>query len=158
LTHLEYLQTELEVGIFRETLLHRKHISALLQSLQDDLLGAWPMGPTIPQGACRLSQSIRRVEKSMALPQRFSSVPPQRTTGHVRSPIPTTLPGQPEPQPPYLGAWIQEGDVVEGQYRGEYNGKFLYMDDESVLFRSCVISLKSHTRMVSWGRYFHECG
>jgi hypothetical protein len=123
LTQLDYFRNELAAGVFRETVLHKKYIPDLLDGLQEQLIGTLPLGPKYAANACRLVVDGRVDAGSVFGPvSTLTNLPSTNVTQGPRS-IPTTLPPQLEPIPPYAGAWVQEGDIVNGRYRGEHNGK-----------------------------------
>jgi hypothetical protein len=123
LTHLDYFRTELSAGVFRETALHKKHIPALLLSLQDKIIGTLPLGPKRVAGACHIGAVAFSSSIAGFAPQSKLKLPESFAAAEIRS-IPTTMPPQLDVIPPYPSAWVQEGDVVDGQYKGEFNGTF----------------------------------
>mmetsp|Transcript_14526 Transcript_14526/g.21419 ORF Transcript_14526/g.21419 Transcript_14526/m.21419 type:complete len:937 (-) Transcript_14526:197-3007(-) len=112
LTLLEHFLAELDVGVFRETAMHKYHIFDLLENLQDRIIG---LVPEVPPG-----QPAKVSVNSMMKVQRFVNLPSTHATIDVRS-IPGTMPEQLEPMAPYPAAWVQEEDIVDGQYRGSFN-------------------------------------
>jgi hypothetical protein len=126
LTHLDYFRTELSAGVFRETALHRKHIPALLLGLRDKIIGTLPLGPKRVAGACRVGAVAPSGSIAGFAPQSELTLPETFAAAEVRS-IPTTMPPQLDAIPPYPSAWVQEGDIVDGQYKGEFNGTLHFL-------------------------------
>jgi len=121
ITLLEYFQAGLTVGIFRETALHRLHISDLLEKLQDRMIGALPIEPKSNSSLHFQSSLPLTVPPRSLSPSKFTSLPSSKISDRDAGFVLTTIPEREEPVAPYPAAWIQEGDVVEGQYRGKFN-------------------------------------
>lgn len=115
LTLLDYYIAEIDVGIFRETALHKYHISDLLESLQDRLIGDLPN--------IQPRQLANTSSRSVAL-LKYLNFPHTIVTRKSRS-IPSTMPEQLKSVPPFPAAWVQERDIVDGQYRGSFNGEII---------------------------------
>jgi hypothetical protein len=117
-TEIAYLQSETKFGVFRDMAIHRQHISGMLHNLQDKILDP-PFGTvqksrvvTKSSPSSRVGRALRR---SLPKPRRDSS------DSHLRLP---SLPPVPAIQEPFQGAWLSEGDVVEGKYKCKHNGTF----------------------------------
>ncbi|KAL7569915.1 hypothetical protein ACA910_008578 [Epithemia clementina (nom. ined.)] len=143
----EYLISEFRFGYWRNARSLRVLTIKQLQSIQSKLLGR--VGKVIKQGN-RLATTRQVQPKLRSLPNLLLSTRQTRSKRH-------TLPPRPEVAEPYLGAWLQVGDVVEGKYRGDtnewYQGKITAVvfddldfwtveyfdgDDDKFLCRSCV--------------------
>ncbi|KAL7569916.1 hypothetical protein ACA910_008579 [Epithemia clementina (nom. ined.)] len=143
----EYLISEFRFGYWRNARSLRVLTIKQLQSIQSKLLGR--VGKVIKQGN-RLATTRQVQPKLRSLPNLLLSTRQTRSKRH-------TLPPRPEVAEPYLGAWLQVGDLVEGRYRGDtnewYQGKITAVvfddldfwtveyfdgDDDKFLCRSCV--------------------
>lgn len=126
-TEIAYLLSETKFGVFRSMAIHRKHIPEMLHDLQDKILDP-PFGKSAKSRVVTKSSRYRRQSIGRALPEAPSH---HRDSGsRVRLPL---LPPVPAIQEPFKGAWLSEGDVVEGKYKCTHNGKFLLLQKADLL-------------------------
>ena len=125
LTHLGFFRNELAAGVFRETVLHKKHIPDLFDNLQTKLIGHMPLVSAHAPGSCRpgatksLPPQFVRSPLSSSLTLRVSNA-----SQVLNYSIPTPMPPPLEVVPPWPSAWIQEGDAVDALYKGAGNGTY----------------------------------
>jgi hypothetical protein len=110
---LDYLKAENIYGFWRHTSMYLRHNPVLLDRLERKLLG-W--NETSKNSSAGLSSS----NGSLLLRPFFRghSIPllTQKSLRSVRQ----VLPPRPSTSEPFAGAWMQEGDVVEGRYHGNF--------------------------------------
>lgn len=133
---IDFLISELRYGFWRESAMHQVHMQPWLSKLQDKLLGfQWPARnktDLIADQVADRSLSVFVVE-SLGVP-------------HIREalklPSRSVFPPRTEPEEPWEGAWLQEGDIVEAHYNSFSGGMFtialLSCDDEKSFSCSCV--------------------
>jgi hypothetical protein len=127
-TEIAYLLSETKFGVFRSMAIHRKHIPEMLHDLQDKILDP-PFGKSAKSRVVRKSSRYRRQSIGRALPEAPSR---HRDAGsRMRLPL---LPPVPAIQEPFKGAWLSEGDVVEGKYHCTHNGRFMLLPKIDLLF------------------------
>lgn len=125
LTHLHFFRNELAAGVYRETVLHKKHIPDLFDNLQSKLIGHLPIVAVHAPGSCRpgpttsLPLQFVRSPLSAPLTLRMSNA-----THFMNYSIPTPMPPPLEVIPPWPSAWIEEGDIVDARYKGAGNGTY----------------------------------
>jgi hypothetical protein len=125
LTQLEYFRSELAAGVWRETALHKHHVSDFIDKLERLVIGGFPLTPKPSSLASNVVRSGRPLSPSLmsfkpATPIYISKL---KVIERERI-IPSPLPPQKEITPPWRSAWIQEGDTVDALYEGTSDGKF----------------------------------
>jgi hypothetical protein len=122
-TWIDYLLSEVRFGFWRESAMNKRHIQGLLMSLQDKVMEfKWDNG----NSSDILIESVAR-EPSRQFSLRSSKL--KRSTDYGLQPR-SALPPRAEAFAPYFGAWLKEGDVVEGNFNSYSGGK---ADAESCL-------------------------
>jgi hypothetical protein len=116
-TEIAYLLSETKFGVFRDMAIHRQHISVMLHNLQDKIIDP-PFGGMQKSKVVTKSSPSPRVGRAL---RRSLSKPRRGSGSRLRLP---SLPPVNSIKEPFSGAWLSEGDVVEGKYNCQYNGTF----------------------------------
>lgn len=114
---VDFLISEARYGFWRESAMHKKHMYPWLIKLQDKILGfQWPEGNKthVTTGEFTTSSSPSFVLGPLGMP---------RSPGALKPPARSSLPPRLEPEEPYEGAWLQEGDIIEAEYDKFTGGK-----------------------------------
>lgn len=103
------LKSETEFGRWRGMAIYQRTSTSYLEHIEELL---FPKGgrPATSRSKSKvksltIGSFLREVPESVSFQRRF------------------TLPAAPSPTEPFPGAWLQEGDMVDVQYRCRYNGK-----------------------------------
>lgn len=113
---IDYLETETEFGAWRNMAIHRTTIPDYLNDWSNRLLGLASKANN-KAAAFGSPQPTVYFGKREALSV-GNTIPPAAME-------PSRIPSQPptDPRPPFHSAWLTTGDIVEGMYRGEHDGK-----------------------------------
>jgi hypothetical protein len=120
--HLDYMISETRHGVWRDQAIHKVHVRDFLIKLQDKVMGLPPpKASVLRKSVAGLNTNVTVANTTMKV--KFLAIPPPPSPAIIE-PFERRLPVQeplPEMEPPYAGAWIKEGDIVDGQYKGSYN-------------------------------------
>lgn len=109
---IDSLQAEIEFGRWHDKPIQQKTMGSYLELWEQRIVLPLPASePT--KGTPRSGLTIRQ-RRIAATPSLAASVPYRRKY---------SLPPIPEPNEPYPGAWLEEGDAVEANYQCQQNGK-----------------------------------
>jgi hypothetical protein len=126
ITQIDSLQSETKFGKFRETAMQKKAMPDYLRSWDNRLLEKNSKNDATTESFSakpKQSPKIISLRKSIYSPTRVVFMTTMRDSSlPFRTP---TLPQQPLRTEPYDGAWLQEGDRVEGMFRCNEEGKQL---------------------------------
>jgi hypothetical protein len=120
-TQIDFLLAETKYGKWRDTSMHLGVIPSFLRTLQDKILRLpWShiskLSNVVAPGGISLPRKMQGLPRSSLLPQSsLSSIPngPRLLTNRRRM-----TPLKAATREPYLGAWLQGGDIVEAKYQG----------------------------------------
>jgi hypothetical protein len=124
LIELSYLVSETEFGYWRTSAISR-HISDALEKLRHKIIVPLQWRPRssliVLQGGQQLQPVVSRTLTVRSfLPPLPGSNLPELQSVHLRA---NAFPARPPIEEPFPGAWLKEGDVVEGMYECNFNGK-----------------------------------
>lgn len=108
---IDSLQAEIEFGRWRDKTIQQKTMGSYLELWEQRIVPPLPASETT-KGTPRSSLTIR--QRIAATPSLAASVTYRRKY---------FLPPVPEPNEPYPGAWLEEGDAVEAKDQCQRNGK-----------------------------------
>jgi hypothetical protein len=122
IVHLDYMISETRHGVWRDQAIHKVHMRDFLIKLQDKVMGLPPPKVSVLRKSVA-GFNTNLTASNTTIRVKFLAVPPPPSRAIIepfehRLPVPEPLP---QMEPPYAGAWIKEGDIVDGQYQGSYN-------------------------------------
>ena len=139
---IESLQSETKFGMFRETVMQTKIIPKYLEAWETRMLEKNVKVESTPSALVNQQKSLEKTSLSKTMYPLAQIEPLRNPSIFTRT---YSLPPQPLREEPYDGAWLQEGDRVEGLYgcdgklldEGIYCTPFQLLDS----FETCHIEL-----------------
>jgi len=114
---IDFLVSEIRFGFWRESSMNRKYMEQTLIRLQDKVIGfEW-------QTTNKTDVLYNAQENRSRPPFVLGSMGIPLSQESLKHPKRTAVPPRPQPEEPYEGAWLQEGDIVEANY-ASYTGEF----------------------------------